>query len=320
MVEAVLADFATCDCSVVTTWDERLGPPPAMADEVLPAADPDQERELFSRLAAECDGTFLIAPESGGVLARRRRLVDELGGRPLGCSGEAIELCTDKLALSAFLERHGVATIATTSFQPDALLQAFPFPVVVKPRDGAGCLDTFRVDGADSLCVARAAFSGSESSGRAIVQPFVPGQAFSVAAIVDVDGAQHVLFPPVLQELSVEGRFRYSGGSAPARFDAVTMNRVRTLVDQVCAVLPGLAGYVGFDMILPETLPGTPLIVEINPRLTTSYLGYRALTRENLAERLLGRSCRPADVCWEPRRVRFTPRGTLTIEEHVAQD
>jgi hypothetical protein len=45
-----------------------------------------------------------------------------------------------------------------------------------------------------------------------------------------------------------------------------------------CRTIPGLRGFVGVDLLLDEET-GTVTVVEINPRLTTSYLGYRQLAQ-----------------------------------------
>ena len=70
------------------------------------------------------------------------------------------------------------------------------------------------------------------------------------------------------------------------------------------------ASYVGVDLIVPADEHAPPIVVEINPRLTTSYLGYRALAMDNLAERmLLGLSQRPIE--WRSGEVEFDAAGNL---------
>ncbi|MBX3438046.1 MAG: ATP-grasp domain-containing protein, partial [Planctomycetaceae bacterium] len=65
---------------------------------------------------------------------------------------------------------------------------------------------------------------------------------------------------------------------------------------RTCQMLSPLDGYIGFDIVVPVDDSAHPLIVEINPRLTTSYLGYRKLAAENLAARMLTPS---SDSLWQ---------------------
>ncbi len=47
------------------------------------------------------------------------------------------------------------------------------------------------------------------------------------------------------------------------------------------SLIPGLRGYVGVDMVLSED---AVLLIEINPRITTSYIALRQVIRLNLAQ------------------------------------
>jgi predicted ATP-grasp superfamily ATP-dependent carboligase len=68
------------------------------------------------------------------------------------------------------------------------------------------------------------------------------------------------------------------------------------------------------DLVLGEAADGSQdQVIEMNPRLTTSYVGLRHLTATNLAEALLrlaaGERIAPPD--WHPGVVRFWPDGTV---------
>jgi len=86
-------------------------------------------------------------------------------------------------------------------------------------------------------------------------------------------------------------------------------------VMQVCRSIHGLSGYIGFDLILPPNAP-QPLIVEANPRLTTSYLGYRALAEENLAARILQPARADNPIAWKAETIVFKPDGRLRRAIH----
>jgi hypothetical protein len=80
------------------------------------------------------------------------------------------------------------------------------------------------------------------------------------------------------------------------------------LIRRAGAAIGGLRGYIGFDLIC--TANG-PLLVEINPRLTTSYIGYRELATANLAEWIVNRHSQPIEPGWGSGVVEFSCDGRL---------
>ena len=76
--------------------------------------------------------------------------------------------------------------------------------------------------------------------------------------------------------------------------------------------MPGLLGYVGVDVVLGND--GRDWAIEINPRLTTSYVGLRALARFNLAQTMLAvvREQPLPEMTWHDHRIEFTPDGQLS--------
>jgi predicted ATP-grasp superfamily ATP-dependent carboligase len=183
----------------------------------------------------------------------------------------------------------------------------FQFPLVVKPRDGAGSQDTFFVcDERDFLRLDEILRTTFGRPREAIVQPYVAGRSLSVAAIVDGVSGSVQIFPTGQQHQSDDGRFQYRGGAIPARLPASV--DIAGLVTRVCRSIRGLSGYIGFDLILPADSP-QPLFVEANPRLTTSYLGYRALAEENLAARILQPARADNPIAWKVETIVFKPDG-----------
>jgi len=313
MLAAAVADFARVGgVLVTTTWDARLGPPPFEDAHTIVVDSPAEEPPIFRELAALSEAVLVIAPETSGILEQRCRIAEAAGGRLLGPASEAVQVCATKFDTFRRLMDAGVPTIPTRLGKwpqrlaadgaihcaaPDRTWPAFP--LVIKPDDGAGSQNTFLIRSAEELTRLPPIRSDAEES--AILQPFVPGRALSVALLVSEEGDPVHAFPPAEQTLSDDGRFSYLGGVIPAC--GIDTAFVQAVACDACRAITGLRGYVGIDLIIPEKDPQRPLIVDINPRLTTSYIGYRQLAAENLAERMLRPHSRP--IRWRDASVTF---------------
>lgn len=319
MLAGLVADLAGSPrISVEVLWDSRLPGTPL----TLPGGNEreHQERmawrvvsgplaahaELRAR-AATCDAVWLIAPESDGLLADLARSVEQVGGRLVSPGEGAVRLCGDKLALAEWADRQGVATIATRAYTTGESVEVASFPLVVKPRDGAGSQSTWRVRDAAELARVSQELDPQDAWIR---QPYLPGRALSVAGLVTEGGGVHWL-PVAEQHLSSDGRFTYLGGSIPAR--DVDAARCLDRLGAVLATVPGLRGYIGCDLI-ERADTGELVLCEINPRLTTSYVGYRKLFGPGLAQSLvLGEPPIFGDETLPTRTVSFQADGEVTM-------
>ena len=90
-------------------------------------------------------------------------------------------------------------------------------------------------------------------------------------------------------------------------------NRASQLAERALDALPPALGYVGVDLILGKARDGSQdNVIEVNPRMTTSYVGLREATPDNLAKAMLenftGRSSTPR---FPDRSVEFASDGTI---------
>jgi predicted ATP-grasp superfamily ATP-dependent carboligase len=316
MRSAVAVDLAAVPgVRVATTCGAGQAAPPLPGVETVPIADAASEAAVLERFAREADWVLLIAPEFDGLLAERCRRVEAAGGRLLGPSSGAVELTADKWRLGRHLAERGVPTppgVLVRDGQP-AEPVLFGFPAVLKPRDGAGSQATFRLDSPDDLPPAWVQAQAEGLSGDALIQPLIPGRAASVAFLCGPGVTAPLL--PATQDLSADGRFRYLGGVLP--LPPPIAERAVRLAAAALATVPGLRGYVGVDLVLAETAAGDA-VIEINPRLTTSYVGLRAASAVNLAGAMLAAAGGTMpDLSWRAGTVRFSPDGRATMGDHV---
>jgi predicted ATP-grasp superfamily ATP-dependent carboligase len=226
------------------------------------------------------DWVLVIAPEFDDLLASLSEAVLDAGGRLLGSSPAAIRLTGDKLAMAEHWQARQVPHPRTELFDQfnDSSIRQ---PWVMKPRFGAGSQATFLIRNRDDEACAFAPAFHECPDAEFIVQQYVPGQAVSVSLLIGK--SQTIPLVPARQHLSRDGRFHYLGGSLP--IPKALAERAIRLALQAVSAIDGLRGYVGVDLVLGDD--GDDRAIEINPRLTTSYLGLRQLCKENLAEMIL---------------------------------
>jgi predicted ATP-grasp superfamily ATP-dependent carboligase len=259
MVRALINDLARIPGVVpLATRDPRL--PPLPGCETLPALAGEDPLDLYSRGLARADAGWPTAPETGGVLERLARRTLDQGKRLLGCRPGAVRLAASKHATAAALRAAGIPAVPTFAAAGD--VPALPGPWVVKPDDGAGCDGTVRV--ADWRGARQCL---EEAPGRLVAQPWVEGHALSLSLLC-ADGRGRLLCCNRQHIRVREGRVSLAGIEVNAVADLD--RRLGGLARDIAAAIPSLWGYVGVDLVQGEQ--GT-LVLEINPRLTTSYCG-----------------------------------------------
>jgi len=304
MLAALALDFcAIAGCRVSVLQDVRCAALPMIPGcDVHAIESAHQEQTTLARLAAEADWTLLVAPEFSGFLESRARAVLSAGGCLLGPGTGSIALASNKHLTATHLARAGVPVATGRLLETgDTLPHDFPYPAVLKPVDGAGSQDVRLIDRPGEH------LERMQSPQR--LERFCPGLAASVAVLCGP--RQHLPLAPCRQNLSDDGRFRYLGGSLP--LDGRLAARARNLAARAAGALPDPLGYVGVDLVLSADESGADdVVIEINPRLTTSYVGLRESASGNLAAVMLDIAAgREAALSFGARPVQFDADGTV---------
>ena len=287
--------------------------------------------ESWIRLAKDSDRTFVIAPELDGHLIAIANILRGEGANVILSTQEWLERASDKWLTACCFTSSGINQpktwmlddlIAQKEMQVQLSQQETSNDVVMKRRDGAGGVGTRKWKCIASLgdeCTP--VLLEGKPADHWIVQEWIEGQPASLAALVCDE--QVVVLGSFTQSISVASTIdstdgspiHYLGGRGPIQ--GITRTQVERFAKKILKSLGnGARGWIGIDFIIPKGSASELdwFAIEVNPRLTTSYLGYRQWYGSGLADLLvedshaihgMNRSALPPEYCHWP-EVSFT--------------
>ena len=252
MVAETVAGTAAARAGVAARLLRRQGLAPRWPGIAAPVADGAWSAAWQAALSST-DAVWLLAPETGGELAALACEVEAAGVRLLGPSSRAVAVAASKSACHVAL--------AGRVRQPADLPGSGGW--VVKPDDGVAACGVHRL----------AAGALPAVPPQHLVQPFVEGAALSLSVLSD--GRDTRVLSVNRQDVGWDagGAAHYRGGVTNAIADR---SHFLPLAQAVQAAIPGLWGCWGIDCVLPPD--GEPVLIEVNPRLTTAFVHLRAAT------------------------------------------
>ena len=237
----------------------------------------------YTQSIKQADAVFIIAPETGGLLQKLQQSVLNQGKQLLGCQPTATQICTDKIASYQQLISNNVLTphtITASEWPHNAFNSTSGF--IVKPRDGAGCLNTQFF--ADSFAVTAYLTSRSLDIEQTIVQPYIEGKTLSLSILCD-DKTSRVLAINQQHITLDERQLSFHGCSVNGVLESqFSLIQATAIAQQTQRAIPGLWGFIGIDLIVTDN---KAYVVDINPRLTTSYVALHQSLLLNPAQLLL---------------------------------
>ena len=264
MLRALASDLCELDgVEVVITRDARLSPVKLpVACRFIDRAE--QFPIAWDQTLDGVDAVWPIAPEQHGVLERVTEAVLDSGKTLLSSPPCAVRTATSKIGTLRRLAERGIAVVPTYGI--DDALPLIPGRWVLKPDDGVGCIGIRLFQDRDAL---RRHWEQLPDGPANVAQPYVPGTAASLsilakegeAALLSVNRQRIAVMDDVFVLLGCVVSGLHGG-----------WRRYQRMASHVAAALPELRGYFGVDLIVG---PGGLKVLEVNPRLTTSYVGLK---------------------------------------------
>ncbi|QNE34663.1 ATP-grasp domain-containing protein [Leifsonia shinshuensis] len=216
----------------------RIVPPgrsPQFVDDVIAMCAADDIDVLFSTVDVELPG-----------LAERRAELAAVGTALAAPSHETLVTCLDKYRLAQAVD--GKARIPETRLlDRDGVGAEWVFPVIIKPRSGAGSRGV-------RLIADRAALEALGEDRSILIQENLPGEEFSVDVLAGLDGSVIAAVP--------RSRERVDSGVSIAGRTVRRAELSDTAADVARAI--GLTGVANVQ--LRYSSDGVPALLEVNPR------------------------------------------------------
>ncbi|MFM8401554.1 MAG: ATP-grasp domain-containing protein, partial [Pirellula sp.] len=249
----------------------------------------EQLARQWTKAYDNSDCAIVIAPELDGLLPGITQAMREQGCRVIAPENPFILCASDKWeTYQAWLSRKQLTAPTTLASQwlehPDSL-DSHPFESlgwVLKRRLTAGSTDMQRFASKFELSKHLSCMASLENW---IVQPWLSGKPASLAVVGasgNTSNSLQVLGPT--EQLFDSNTFSYIGGQGPLDSDPT---KLEAFAGNLLDAMPSKhAGWVGIDFLIQSNNLWIPL--EINARVTSSYLGYRMRYGQDLANAILG--------------------------------
>lgn len=293
MLRTMISDFKAAGHYVTTTLDSRLARlnPPLGADCIVPIFSSREVQAAIRNVSASADAVYVIAPETEGVLQSLVESVEQTGIASLNCPGSTIGKVVDKTVLYKSLKRLGVPAPETIMFSvadgvPEikrTIHGRLRFPLVFKPSNNVGCCGLSVARNENQVADAVGKIKRESSSKRFVAQEFINGIAASVSLISTGKEALSISLNHQAVTIGAPDLISsYNGGLVP--FDNTLQPIAFAVAEKIVKSFRDLKGYVGVDMVLTQE---EAVAIEVNPRLTTSYIGIRHVVDFNVPEAIV---------------------------------
>ncbi len=282
MLVALINDLVQlADINLIILRDHRLAPLPDIIHyhQCYTIHSEDVFQQYYDLALNQADAVLPIAPETGYVLSSIQQSILDSNTRLLASNPKASILCSDKYRCYQHLTTHNIATVATVLATEKAhRLYSASKAYIVKPRDGAGCIDTLVFKQTDALELWLE--KQPESYDNLIIQPYIEGHHLSLSILCS-DSDCMVLAINQQHIKHSKNQLIFCGCTVNGASESqLPFSAASKLAKQVYHAIEGLWGLIGIDLIVTEN---AILVVDINPRLTSSYVGLANSIKQNPA-------------------------------------
>ena len=289
MLKSIIEDFHELNFEIYTILDQRIAflSQYLKADHIIFVEENSNYLDKFYQVIPQSDSCFIIAPEFLNFLYKLTEIAINYKKELYSVGLEGIKIGASKMNTYEFFKRYQVPTpetfyIPTVNHQFDLEFIYKKFhelnhSIIIKPDDGVGAESILFINDENQI---HDLFKTNtvllDDSRRYILQKYIKGIDMSASLIGISDHNQiktYIVGVNTQNVILCKGRInsQYNGGMTPAQIGSDIRETLQVCLHKLD--FSHFKGYFGIDFIL--TAENTLKFIEINPRLTTSYLGIR---------------------------------------------
>ena len=206
-----------------------------------------------------------ILPEQNMELYSYCEFLAEQNIETLISSPETIKVLSDKYVFSSFCLKHNIPCIPSYL---SSQINAIPHDTIIeKDRYGVGCSHVKKISKKDSI-----------KRKKMIYQPYIKGNHFSLCVYYEKKSFKILTLNE--QDIVLDNN-KIKLRSLKVNVKNSHYLELYSILRNIYKSLPGLYAYVGVDLIMTRD---KILVVEVNPRLTTSFTGISSTLGINLSQ------------------------------------
>lgn len=311
MLKSIIADFKSINFNVSTLLDYRIFPLSKYLNaDVVDRVDTKKNYvEAFSKKVKDTNFCFVIAPEFSNILYDLTNIAKKSKKVLLSVDLKGIKIGTSKSKNYAFFIKNQLKTPQTwaipfknTLLDSEFIIQKFKElkkPLIIKPDDGVGAEAIYYFGNLFQInFFFKEHIKSLEKKRRFLAQEFIEGKDLSVSLIGLLNNSKdRKILPMILgvnsQNISIKspsGNSEYLGGYTPDENYLEILSDVNFIFQRTD--FSNFSGYFGIDFVRMENK--TIYFIEINPRLTTSYIGIRNIIDKNPVELIINAKLNPS--------------------------
>tara|TARA_B100001250_G_scaffold69638_1_gene55924 strand:+ start:867 stop:1826 length:960 start_codon:yes stop_codon:yes gene_type:complete len=197
-----------------------------------------------------------VMPESNLKLYDYAKFLEANKINMLLSDSKTIKICSDKYEFFKFISNNKLNTIKTYLKHTKNM---YGKKFVIKDRYGVGCSYVKVTKDINKLTIINS---------NNIIQDYIVGQDYSVSVFFTRHDFKLLTINKQLIRINQNGQMYLSGIMVNIKDDRYI--KIINIISKIKNILPGLRGFVGIDLLINDK---EIFIIEINPRLTTSFIG-----------------------------------------------